>query len=263
MCIFGEPGVGKTPLIGSSQVPTLILRPPTDHTVSIERPNAVQEIVIDDWASMYEAKRYVQQEGWKEFDWVWIDTLPGYQDFGLRDIIQDAIIRKPARAHTRGGEKVIELGPDKGEFGINMNRVIATIQDMCGFAAEGKFNFGIVTHPEDYYHPIKEETLLAPWVQGKGMVKKVCGYMNIIAYLQEVERDGKEPQMQLLTRADGFFGKDQYGAFPELKSGKRGMINPSMAKINEALEAVREPVAPRKESAPKKAVKRVKRVKKG
>lgn len=270
MLLFGFPGVGKTPLIGSSEVKTLIVRPPTDHTTSIRSPHNVQELVVPDWAGMYEAKRYAQQEGWKEFEWVWLDSLSVFQDFGLRDCLQDAVIRKPSRSVKKGGETIPELGADKGEYGTNMDRITAWIQDMCGFAAEGKFNFGIVCHPEEWFNPVTDETVLAPWIRGKGMIMKICGYMNIIAYLQEVQRDGKDPQLQLLTNAPGFYGKDQYGAFPKLKSGRRGIIAPTMAKVNDAIAAARvgsgtsspSQAAPKKKAA-KPAVKKIKKVRKG
>jgi hypothetical protein len=239
-CMFGIPGVGKTPLIGENKN-TLIIRPPTDHTDSIQEPNNVEEIVIRDWASQLEAYQYVAQEGWKKHDWVWIDSLSGFQDFGLRDVLEDAVIRNPSkRGIEKGGQIIAEFGADQGEYGINFNRLTNMIQDFCGLASEGKINFGITCHPADWYNPVTEETVLAPWIQGKGMISKICGYMNVITYMQEVQRDGKSPQLQLLSSAKGFYGKDQYHAFPALKSGKRGLIDPTMPKIMDLFEARRE-----------------------
>jgi hypothetical protein len=218
----------------------LIIRPPTDHTDSIQTPENVREIVIANWSDELEAFQYVHQEGWKEFDWVWIDSLSGWQDFGLRDALADAVARKPARGIEKGGIMIPELGPDKGEYLVNFTRITNMIQDFCGLAAEGKINFGITCHPSDWYNPVTEETVLAPWVQGKGMIPKICGYMNVITYMQEVQRDKKPPQLQLLANAPGFYGKDQYHAFPTLKSGKRGLIDPTMPQVMELFEAQRE-----------------------
>lgn len=255
MMLFGFPGVGKTPLIGT-QPKTLILRPPTDHTDAIARPENVREMIIKDWASELEAFQYVHQEGWKEFDWVWLDSISVFQDYGLRDVLEDAITRKASRAIIKGGVKIPEFGADVGEYGINMTRLSNTVQDFCGMATEGKINFGLVAHPEPWYDPVDEETKLAPWIQGKGMIPKICGYMNIIGYL----RGGK--QQILYTNGEGFFGKDQYGAFPKLKSGKRGLVNPTMPKVIDLLEAVRETPAEeqqRKDEVKKRAKKLVKK----
>lgn len=238
--LFGIPGVGKTPLIGENPN-TLIIRPPTDHTDSILVPENVEEIVIRDWSSELEAFQYVHQGGWEKHDWVWLDSLSGFQDFGLRDVLEDAVIRNPSkRGIEKGGQIIAEFGADQGEYGINFNRITNMVQDFCGLASEGKINFGITCHPSDWYNPVTEETVLAPWIQGKGMISKICGYMNVITYMQEVQRDGKEPQIQLLSNAKGFYGKDQFRAFPELKSGKRGLINPTMSRIMELFEARRE-----------------------
>lgn len=264
--LFGMPGVGKTPFIGENEN-TLIIRPPTDHTDSIQHPANVEEIVIRDWAGQLESYQYVQQEGWEKHDWVWLDSLSGFQDFGLRDVLEDAVIRNPSkRGIEKGGVMIAEFGADQGEYGINFNRITNMIQDFCGLASEGKINFGITCHPAEWYNPVSEQTVLAPWIQGKGMISKICGYMNVITYMQEVQREGKSPQLQLLSNADGFYGKDQYHAFPQLKSGKRGLINPTMPKVMELFEARRETpaeassrVAEEREERSASAPKRVKR----
>jgi virulence-associated protein VagC len=245
---FGVPGVGKTPLIGEAER-TLIIRPPTDHTDSIQVPENVREIVIKNWSDQIEAFQFVHQEGWEEFDSVWIDSLSGWQDFGLRDVLEDAVIRNPSkRGIEKGGQIIAEFGPDQPEYGVNFSRITNWVQDMCGLASEGKINFGITCHPAEWYNPVAEETILAPWIQGKGMISKICGYMNVITYMQEVQRENKPPQIQLLSSAPGFYGKDQYRAFPTLKSGKRGLLEPTMEKVLELFEAKRE--------TPSEAVKR-------
>jgi hypothetical protein len=225
-------------------------------------------MVIRDWAAELEAYQYVHQGGWEEYDWVWLDSLSVFQDFGLRDVLQDAIDRKPTRAMKKGegpdGKNIMipEFGADQGEYGINMTRITNMIQDFVGMADEGKINFGVVCHPETWYNPMTEESVLAPWVQGRGMIAKVCGYMNMIMYM------AGEPKPILYSEAKGFFGKDQYGALPKLKSGKRGLVRPTMPKLIELLESRRETPAEaaerEAEERPKKRVKKrkVKKVRK-
>lgn len=271
--LFGVPGVGKTPMIGEVGR-TLIIRPPTDHTDSIENPSNVMEIVIKNWSDQIEAFQYVHQEGWKEFDNVWIDSLSGWQDFGLRDVLEDAVLRNPVkRGIEKGGQIIAEFGADQGEYGINFTRITNWIQDMCGLASEGKINFGVTAHPVDWFDPAADDTVVAPWIQGKGMIPKICGYMNVITYMQSVQRESKPPQTQLFSSGPGFYGKDQFHAFPTLKSGKRGLVEPTMDRILELFEAKRETAAEHREKtssqvqkAPlKKAVKKkaVKKVRKG
>lgn len=229
LLVYGVPGSGKTRLAGSA-ANSLILRPPTDHTDSIDADSDVQEIILPDWSSVRETFQWGQQGGFDDFDWVWLDSISLFQDHGLDDVFADAVARKPDRA---------QFGPDKGEYGINMNRLSTFVRDMVGLASEGRMNFGITAHPFEWYDPIAQDSVWAPWVQGNNMSPKVCGYMNIVAYLQEVRRDGKPTQRVLLTDAPGFVGKDQFNCVPELKSGKRGIVDPTMPKLIQAIKKAR------------------------
>lgn len=244
--IYGVPGAGKTRLIGTGPR-TLILRPPTDHTDSIASGADVEELVVDDWASMFEVFQSLQQ-GELEYEWVWLDSISLFQDHGLDDVFADAVARKPARA---------EYGPDKGEYGINMQRIGKLVRDMVGLASAGQFNFGLTAHPFEWWDPIQETDVWAPWIQGSNMSPKLCGYMNIVAVLQEVRRrdsDGDQPsQRLLLVDAPGHVGKDQLGCFPALKSGRHGFIDPTMGDVIEAIEASRKP---RRKTAAKRRARR-------
>lgn len=231
--VFGMPGAGKTRLAATSP-DGLIIRPPADSVKSVDFPTTCMEIVVSDWSDMNEAQEYVFTEGWKKHGWVWLDSISLFQDYGLEDVLEDAIRRKPDRAVVKGGKKVVEFGPDKGEYRTNMDRVAKFVRDMQGLADEGKINFGITAHPFDWYNPVKEEDMWAPWIQGKNMVTKICGYMNLVAYLERVERKGKPDQTLLLSRAKGFHGKDQLG-LPEMKSGRKGIVNPTIPKLEEAI----------------------------
>lgn len=230
MLVFGEPGVGKTRLI-TTRPNTLIIRPPGDSLDAVEDPSNYEQITVTDWADMNNVFEWGQHGNFAKYDWVWLDSLSLWQDYGLDDVFQDAVDRKPSRA---------EYGPDQGEYGINMRRIEKWIRDVSGIADTGAFNFGITCHPFEWYHPVKEEDVFAPWIQGKGMVPKITGYMKVVAYLMNVEaKEGKSAQQVLLTDAKGFFGKDQYFFTTEFKSGRRGMVAPSMPKIEKAIKEAR------------------------
>src|SRR2546421_12773018 len=74
MCVFGEPGIGKTVLVGTcgdlppipgrgrDKAKVLILRPPVDHTDSIDRDD-IDEWVLNDWAAADDALMYVRNDG--------------------------------------------------------------------------------------------------------------------------------------------------------------------------------------------------------
>ena len=60
MLIYGDPGAGKTRLIGTHEGSTLILRPPTDHTDSILPTSQAEEWVMSDWHDLTEAHEYLR-----------------------------------------------------------------------------------------------------------------------------------------------------------------------------------------------------------
>jgi len=233
--LFAVPGAGKTRLIAGGKK-TLIIRPPSDHVDSVDFDNDCEEIVVENWAEMFEAEHYVMTEGWKKFDWVWLDSLSLFQDYGLADVLDDAIARKPERAIEKGGLMVVEHGPDKGEYRTNMDRVAKFVREMQALAEEDKFHFGMTAHPFEWYDPVRDDDVWAPWIQGKNMIPKICGYMNMVLYLETKNRKGKPPAQCLYSQAEGIYGKDQYQCFPELKSGKRGLVNPTMTKLTAAIE---------------------------
>lgn len=235
MFLYGLPGAGKTRLIGSGPK-TLILRPPTDHTDSITLPADVDEMELADWAGLLEVFQWMQQGGADRYEWVWLDSITLMQEYGLDDVFQAAIDRQPHRA---------QYGPDKGEYGINMSRLGKLVRDTVGLAKAGHFNFGMTAHVMELHDPVNDTELWAPQVQGKNMSHKFSGYMNIVAYLQ---KDDKGKRL-LLTDAEGFVGKDQFDCFPELKSGRHGLVNPTMKDVDAAIKKARGNKPARKRAA--------------
>lgn len=235
---YAAPGTGKTRLAGSSTKPTLIIRPPMDHTDSLATVgSSAEEWVIDSWAEMEEAYEYLKHEGERTYHWLALDSISIWQDSGLDDVFEDTVARKgPERA---------AFGPDKGEYGVNMHRLAKWVRHICAL----DMNIMITAHP---YQSEDDEgdLLMMPYVQGKQMPEKICGYMNLVGYLKvhESEKRGKT-RILLTDRAGKFYAKDQFDAF----GGK--VIEPTLDKIEEDIEAAKAKIKPPKRAA-KKATKR-------
>jgi AAA domain len=224
--LYAWPGVGKTRFIGSTDRPahSLIIRPPQDHTDSI-RGTGVQEWVVHNWTEMSEALEYLRESRGDGFEWVWLDSISLYQDVGLDDIWEGVVARNPRRN---------QFGLDKGEYGINMTRLARWIRFIVGMQA---FNFGVTAHPNEIPDPFDESgerTMLMPWVQGKQMAEKICGYMNIVAYIRVVKdaKSGEYRRVMYANATDRWYGKDQFDC---LTNGR--LLDPTLPKLVSKIEA--------------------------
>jgi hypothetical protein len=226
MLIYGDPGCGKTTLIGSGgkKYKTLIIRPPTDHVDPIVG-SGVKETVVHDWNEMLDVQEYLRHEG-AEWDWVWLDSISLFQDTGLDDRFAAAVENKPSRSAQ---------GPDKPEYRVNMWRLEQLVRHTVGAQL---FNFGVTAHPfwtEFPSNETPEEAVekLMPWIQGQKMPQKISGYMNVVGYMSAEEKkvnDKLRVRRYLHTAGNQYrYGKDQFNALGGV------MIDPTMPDIMDAI----------------------------
>jgi AAA domain len=224
---YGEPGIGKTVLVGTSGKlgKTLIIRPPVDHTDSIEDTSNVDEWVVNDWTAMDDVLLYVRTDGWEKYEWIWLDSLTLWSDQGIDDIWEQLIDDKPHRARW---------GLDKGEYWLNMQRIQRWVRHMVGTPG---FHFGMTAHVDKA--PVSEneedtEEKLMPAIQGKNMPSKMCGYMNVVGYYhwESLGRSKTPTRVLSLDSTPDYYAKDQ---FSSTEGGR--IVNPTMPKLVEAIVA--------------------------
>jgi hypothetical protein len=235
---YGYPGCGKTCLIGTGGKGQLLVRPPTDHPDAI-LGSGVEEWVVEDWSQMEEIHDYLRHDG-QEWDWVHLDSISLFQDHGLDDIWEETLDRRP----DRKGQN-----PDKPEYGKNMVRLARWIRNMNGMAQAGMFNFGVTAHPMELWDADSDSEKLKPWIQGKQMSDKICGYMNVISYMEIKQRK----RVLRFEATEDYIAKDQFNAFKNHR-----LINPTMPKFMRAINTAREG----KQTRTKKAQRRKSRGKK-
>lgn len=230
LLLYGVPGVGKTSFIGTGEK-TLIIRPPTDHVDPIIKQGNEKnfdDTVVRGWDELYPDGVFhaIQQGEYKNYDWVWLDSLSLFQDQGLSFLFDKAVERKESRK---------EFGLDKGEYGINQFRIGRFVADMVGLVGENKINFGVTCHTMEWYNPQAECTMWAPNIQGREglFMQKICGMMKTVGYYYLSRPEGKEPYRALKTKTDkdDVFVKDQL----EIGGESGRLKNPTMADINAAL----------------------------
>lgn len=222
--LYAHSGFGKTRMVATSPGKVLLIRSPLDHTDSIVG-SGVKEIVIHNWAEMDDTGEYLRHEG-QQWDWVWLDSISLFQETGLDDIWEDVITAKPSRK---------EWGLDKGEYGRNMERLSRWVRHIVGVDT---FAFGITALPAALEMP-DGEVKLGPWVQGKNMSEKICGYMNLVAYMEIKGRGRNKRRVLHFDEGEEWYAKDQYHVFKskplEVLSNPAGNA-PGMKEIASAIE---------------------------
>lgn len=221
LLIYADSGVGKTRFIASGKGKTLIVRPPTEQTASIAG-SGVDEIVVSDWSDMEDLYMFLRQDG-SQYDWVWLDSISLMQDATLDGIWADTVARSPHRK---------EAGLDRLEYGVNMHRLGLWVRNVC---AIDDFNFGITAHVRELpwsENPDQDDKLM-PWVQGKNMPSKICGYMHVVGFYEVAESNKKLRRVMRFGASDRYYAKDQFDA---VAGGK--MFDPTLPKLEAAIAAV-------------------------
>lgn len=226
MLIYAEPGVGKTPFIGTSER-GLVLDCDHGETSLALRGSKVDVVQVEDHAKLFEILDFAEHSN-HGYKWIWWDSLTLFQEKGLEDIMADLIAGtqgRPGKAH-----RDIDL-PDRGEYKLNYGRIIRFVRHMSALP----INFGITAHV--MFH--ENSSMHVPLIAGEGrsgpIWMKVCGYMGVVGYLRKVKvKKGGKVKTVWKLHCDGSH-EDYYGKswFDELAT----MSEPTVPKIDAIVES--------------------------
>jgi len=216
MLVYGDPGVGKTVLIGTSPR-GLILDADKGSESAAAHGSKASKWNVSTWDELEQVQEYLRHEGHEEFDWVWLDSISLFQEMGLDQIMAELVEAKPHRK--------VYL-PDKGEYGQNMNRLGLWVRSMKAVPV----HFGITAHT------LRSEdddgrVLYLPAVQGKNMPDKISAHMGIVGYMYAKRKDGTIHRYLRTTKDAKHYAKDRYAAINGV------MEAPTVPKIMEAVQA--------------------------
>lgn len=215
--VYGEPGTGKTVLLGSAPNSLMLEADGGDASAAI-RGSTAQKWPLKDWDDAYAALTWLQNGGHKQFDFLTWDTVTMFQDSGLANIMEDLVALKPNRKLWL---------PDKGEYGQNMNRLLRFVRELVQLPIPIIASAHI---QQDTDH--EGETRFMPYVQGKNMPDKVCAYFDIVGHMQMRVKDNEEiPRLSTLKEGK-YYTKDRYGAV-------KALADPTVPKIMARIEKVR------------------------
>lgn len=219
--LYGDNGVGKTPLIGSSPRCLILNADPPESVLSAKIAGSNADVWnFRDWSDAEEAHEYLRHEKNHGYEWVWLDSIIGMEFGGLDGIMADLVAAKPHRDR---------FVPDKHEYLQNFNRLTSWVRDMSSLP----INFGMVSHPFRWQSDPDAEEMVWPWVQGKGMPAKICGFMNVIGYVRIGKVKGKDEPQQLLhtSKLPRYYARDRFSALPPT------MVNPTIPRIQSTIES--------------------------
>ena len=222
MIVYGDPGAGKTALAASSPN-GLILDADLGVEAAASLGRDVDSHVCEDYNDLTEAYNYFRSgPGCDEYDWVWLDSGTIFQEKALHDqIMVDLVAQQPHRN---------EFVPDMREYLINQNHLSKLIRHFCGLP----INFGVTAYAEAYDIGEDVKVFMPMFQGGKGTYStKICGYVNVIAYLgtqKAKEKDGGFQNRLLTRRAGRYYAKDRFDALDPV------IDNPDMVSITETIQ---------------------------
>ncbi len=238
LLIYGDPGCGKTPLVGTSPRGLILNADPYGTVSAALTGSKCDRWDVRDHNDLDEAYQFFRHGGCDDYSWVWLDNATLFEERGLDSIMEDLI--KSGKTHRK-----VYL-PDRPEYGQNQNRIKLWVRGMTDLP----INFGITAH----VMRVEDEdgnSIMKPSIQGaQGKVSDtVCGYMGMVGYMYQVRKDGETRRGLQVFKDSKRVAKDRYGAVP---NGK--IFNPTIPKLEELIrKKLPEPPPPRKRPGVKRA----------
>src|SRR5678815_4071638 len=94
LLLYGNPGVGKTPLLATAPR-TLILN--ADKGTISAAISETKALGVDVWPNvrrheqLIEVYEYLRHEGCDYYKWVWLDGITLFQEWGLQQVMEETV----------------------------------------------------------------------------------------------------------------------------------------------------------------------------
>jgi hypothetical protein len=192
ICIYSDPGVGKTVLAASSPKAVILNSDRADALDSARdfgyNPD---ELRVSGSKDLWDIYLHLKNDK-HGYEWCWLDSGTLYQELHMEQIMRIL--------HQRAKHRDIDL-PDKAEYQKEQREFMRWIRHMTMLP----INFGVTAHIMrivDFDEDGEEVVHYRPAFQGKQgeLSSKLCGYMSIVGRLHVAreEVDGRKKSVRVL-----------------------------------------------------------------
>lgn len=206
MLLVAESGWGKTVFLGTHPKVLLLLTDPEGSFSAKRFGSKIEEWTCTTKEELDNAYKWLRDGGTELYDIVAIDNISHAQKLMLRAAKLQSL--------ARPGSKADAVVPEQGDYlraQLGIDEFVLKMHDLP---------IHVVWTAWQEEHEDKEGNVhYAPNIQGsKGaLAQQIMGYMNINAFGQMVEKDGKDVRRMWFTHYDKFRGKDRFGALGRFK----------------------------------------------
>jgi hypothetical protein len=196
--LYSDPGVGKTVFAASH--PGALVLAVDKGTISAARQGSKAKMwVINDWSDFEAAQKWVRAGGYKQFEWIVLDSFTMLREKLMKTVLEDEHARNSAR------DEYIPAQPDHQKVQNVMKRVAERFIDLpVHFLATG---LPMVIESRD------GEEKVYPMIHGqKGETSiYIAGLFDSLGYMEMTEDDdGKTVRRIHWEPYEEYTGKDRF-----------------------------------------------------
>ena len=219
--IYGDPGVGKTVLAGSSAtldaMKPVVFLDAEGGTLALSDmyPQDIDVVKISHWNDLQDAHRELSL-GKLPYKTIVIDSITELQDISIGQIMRDLILRSPDRDPDLPGLQ---------EWGKNIRQIKKMLKAFRDLPMNVIFNALAKEHEDE----LLGYSMVNPSLSGQRLPKETAGFMDIVLYLTSKLVDGRTERVAYFKSSARHIAKDRTNKLPT------HMVDPTMEKIYDAI----------------------------
>lgn len=180
MALIAKSGFGKTVLCGTAPRALFLTTDPEGTTSAAGMGSTAEEWKITSWDELNEAYRWLRDGGVENYDWIIVDNITECQGHAMQASIDAELKRRPGRD---------PYVPEQQDYQRSQNALLQFAKKMNDLPAHIIYT----SHRKGMEDGDGNDYYSAAIHGQQGQVaEQFLGYMNVIAFGEMVEKDGKQ-----------------------------------------------------------------------